>query len=335
MKIQLLVAAEADYSEYLSNTLSAKYADTFAVRSCSSKENLRDVLAAKKYDVLLVEPEWIPYVNKKNVRMVLALISERSTSTDISHDVYKTKKYQRISTLVSDALEYYSSVAPGAGDFGKSKGQIIAVWSPTGGVGKTTVALAYATRSVSLGSSVTYLGLEHFSSSGSYFSGQGKSVSALFEKLASNAELLVKGIRQHDSGSGIDYFNPPINYDDINELTRDDVTALVTICAHTCDSVVVDLPSICDGRTQAVFDIANMVIIVTDGSTTSAAKLEIFMSQHGVYEDIRHKTRFAMNKGAKTNDARFEASINLPFVKSDSPVSVYKALSGNSFDISL
>ena len=333
MKIQLLIAAaESDYSEYLSNTLSTRHADTFAVGLCSSYERLGDVLTARKYDVVLIEPEWIPFLHKQKVKLPLALYSEHAAFPDSAQDVIKVRKYQRISTLVSDILEHYANVAPGFGDFGKDRGQIVAVWSPAGGVGKTTVALAYATRIVSGGSAVTYLDLEHFSSSDAYFPREGKSISSLFEKLESNAEILVRSIRQHDSSSGIDYFCPPNNFDDLNELTTQDMVTLATTCASTSDVVVVDLSSSCDNRTKAVLDLADLVLLVTDGSKTTTSKLNIFTSQHSVFEDIRYKTRLVTNKGAMLTDARFETTIRLPNVQSGDPGIVFKTLSGNSFD---
>jgi len=334
MIIQLLMAAaERDYSEYLSNTLSAKYADMFVVGLCSSQDKLNDVLSTKKYDVILVEPEWISTMNRKNVKLILALFHEQSSLPEELRNVIKVQKYQRVSTLVSDILEHFAGVAPGFGDIKGDRGQIVAVWSPTGGIGKTSVALAFATRCVSKGNTVTYLDLEHFSSADAYFAQAGKSISVLFEKLTSNAELLVKGIRQHDSGSGIDYFNPPDNYDDINELRKEDLITLATTCAHVSDMTVVDLPSVCDRRVHAVLDLADIVLLVSDDSKTAASKLNIFISQHGVFEDIKHKTSLVLNRGAKLTDTNFDKIINLPRVQSGDPVSVYKTLSGNSFGV--
>jgi len=330
VKIQLLIAAEeSDYSEFLSNVLSTKFSDTFAVGICSSKEKLDDILSAKRYDVVLGESEWMSSFDSKSVKLILALWSEQSSEI-LSESIGKVRKYQRISSIVSDILEHYATVAPGLGNLGAGKGRIVAVWSPAGGVGKTSVALAYATRKVSQGMSVTYLDLEHFSGTDAFFAGEGKSISALFEKLSSNAELLVKSVRQRDAGSGIDYFMPPTNYDDINELTIDDIDLLSDVCARDCDFLVIDLPSLCDKRTKSVLDLANLILVVSDGTKTSQAKLNIFCSQHNVFEDNKHKMRLVNNKAGGGTDTRFEATITLPKVQTDDPVSIYKTLSGNN-----
>lgn len=330
MKIQLLLAtAESDYSEFLSNILSKKYADTFTIGICSSKDKLVDMLEVKKFDIVLGESDWVSSLGNVNAKIVLALCNEQTDNDQLTQDIGKVRKYQRISQIVSDVLESYASVASGSGKLGEDRGSVVAVWSPSGGVGKTSVALAYTTRKVSLGGTATYLTLEHFSGASAYFPGDGKSISAVFEKLTSSSDILVKSIRQHDGGSGIDYFMPPNNYDDINELTTEDITLLIDACANEMDFLVLDLPSVCDKRTQAIFEIADMILLVSDGSKTTEAKLELFINQHCVFEDNRHKMRLVLNKAATKVDSRFDLAINLPRVQTEDPISIFKTLSGN------
>jgi MinD-like ATPase involved in chromosome partitioning or flagellar assembly len=331
MKIQLLIAAaESDYSEFLSNVLSTKHSDTFSVGICSSKEKLSSVLTTKKYDIVLAESEWISEIPVENTKLILALWSEHTPHTDLMPDIKKVRKYQRISSIVSDMLEFYSHVATTSGSPDRTGGKIVAVWSPAGGVGKTSVALAYATRKVSQGFKVTYLDLEHFSGTDAYFSGEGKSISTLFEKLSTNANLLAKSLRQYDTGSGISYFMPPNNYDDINELTVEDVIKVINVCAVDCDFLVIDLPSVCDKRTQAIFDVAAVILLVSDGSHSTGAKMNLFCSQHCVFDDNRHKMHLIFNMSASGTDSRFETAARLPRVQTTSAVSIFKALSGNS-----
>ena len=123
-------------------------------------------------------------------------------------------------------LEGFAELSGSGSGFDLEKARITAVWSPAGGVGKTTAALAYCTRKVSEGKQVLYLDLEYFSSVSVYFSGDGKSISTVFDKLANNAQYApLRGIRQQDSGSGIMYFCEPNNYDDINVLTDEDIAS--------------------------------------------------------------------------------------------------------------
>lgn len=330
MKIQLLIAAaERDYSEYLSYVLSTKYPDTFAVGICSSQEKMVDALSAKRYDIVLGEPEWLPAISGEKVKLVLALWTEQASIPESVGDNKAIRKYQRISSIVSDILEHYAAVASRSGAPGETRGRVIAVWSPAGGVGKSSVALALAARKVSLGRSATYLSFEHFGGIEAYFPGEGKSISSLFEKLSSNADILVESIRQKDTGSGISFFKPPNNYDDINELTIDDIKMLIDVCVKDNDFLIIDLPGVCDKRTQAIFEIADSIYVVSDGSASAEAKIDLFCSQHCVFGDNGGKMRLILNKAASKSDSRFEVVITLPRVQTADPVSVFKTLSGN------
>jgi MinD-like ATPase involved in chromosome partitioning or flagellar assembly len=336
MKIQLLIAtSDKDYAEHLSGTLSEKYAETYEVTVCSALERLESLLSARTFDVALFGAEFAPTGELPKIRLPLLLWDGMESGGHSVQGIERIHKYQRISRISSEILESCANIATGMsefGGFGNGKANITAVWSPAGGVGKTTVALAYAAQKAADGGKATYLDLECFSSAHVYFPESGKSISTVFEKLNSNAALLLKAIAQKDAGSGITYFAPPNNYDDMNELTEEDIETLVVAVSADSDELVVDLPSACDERCRKIFEKANAVFIVTDGSKTATLKLQQFATQHNLFERIRAKTVLVANRGAKAGDARFGRNVSLPPVSASDPVSVYKTLSGASFE---
>jgi CO dehydrogenase nickel-insertion accessory protein CooC1 len=123
---------------------------------------------------------------------------------------------------------------------------------------------------------------------------------------------------------------PPTNYDDINELSLEDIRLLVDVCANDSDFLIIDMPCVCDKRTQAIMEGADLILLISDGSSTAEAKLNIFFSQHCVFNDVRHKMHLILNKAAKTLNAKFDTAINLPRVQTDDPISIFKTLSGNT-----
>jgi cellulose biosynthesis protein BcsQ len=333
MKIQLLIATgDKDYATHLSGVLAENYADTFDVTVCSAAQRLESLLSTRSFDVALLDPLLIPDAGLTKVRLPLLLWDASEPTGDGGGSIGKIRKYQRISRLSSDILEEYSKAAVGITGLGGDGARIVAVWSPAGGVGKTTAALAYAAQKAVSGGKITYLDLEYFSSVSVYFPESGKSISNAFERLGGNAALLLKAIALKDSGSGITYFTPPNNYDDMNELTASDIETLVGAASDSADEVVIDLPSVCDKRYIKVLEAADVIYLVTDGSKTAASKLQQFVTQHNLFEKIRAKTVLVANKGAKVNDAQFSRTVNLPAVSSADPVSVYKTLSGVSFE---
>ena len=331
MKLKLLIAtSDSDYSEYLSNVLSERYADTFEVSVCSSAERLPGLLVNSRFDAALIEPDFALEGNISSIRLPLMLMDE--TDAVIECDIKTTRKYQRISSIAGSVLEHYAELGKGTGNFDSGTVHVTAVWSPTGGSGKTITALAYASQRVSNGKRAIYFNMENFSSTAAFFQESGKSISKAFEKLESNIRMFMAGIRQQDSGSGISFFCGPENYDDMNILTPDDIAALVNACAAETDELVIDLSSQCDERTRKVFDLADTVFIVTDPSNISQMKLKQFISQHNVFEQIQSRSVLINNKGAATAIDDVPRTVYLPLVQSGDPVSVYKTLSSVNFE---
>lgn len=331
MILKLLIATpDKSYSEYLSNVLSEKYAQTFTVSVCSSLERLDDMLEDTKYDVALLESKFADVKNVDSISLPLMLVDESGVADDSGFKA--VSKYQRISMIIGDILENYSQIGKIGIGFGVEKAQITAVWSPSGGTGKTTIALAYAANKVLGGNQATYLNLENFSSTSVYFPESGKSISKVFEKLDSNVQMFLTGIRQQDSRSGISYFCGPENYDDINILTQSDLEILLNACATGIDELIIDLSSQCDERIQKIFEIANTVLLVCDSSTTSQAKIKQFINQHNVFKKLQSKAVLVNNKGANIVEDSISKTVKLPHVKSTDPTSIFKALSGINFE---
>ncbi|MDR2712161.1 MAG: hypothetical protein LBB91_03485 [Clostridiales bacterium] len=333
MKIKLLIASgDTDYAEHLSNTLAKKYADTYKVSICSQAERLDNLLAANKYDIALLEPGLAAQADLSSIQLPILLMDDSESIIEIISSFQKIPKYQRISSIAGTILENYAESGKGINSFTATKARITAVWSPSGGSGKTTVALALAAHKVSGGKQAVYLSLESFSSTPVYFPENGKSISKAFEKLEANIQVHLMGIRQQDSGSGIFYFCSPENYDDMNILTANDTEMLVNACAAGIDELIIDLPGQCDRRVQEVLHLADTVLIICDPSSTSQTKLKQFIDQHNVFSQIQPKTILINNKGAKTVDVNINKAIELPLVKSTDPIAVYKTLSGCNFD---
>lgn len=333
MKVKLLIGTnDIDYVKHLSNVLSEKYADIFDVSVCSSLERLKDLLHDKRIDILLMEPNFVSAVDFDLVQMPFILFDGSMAVPDCSKHIKKIHKYQKISSTVGDILENYAGISENIAGLKSDKANIVAVWSPHGGVGKTTVALAYAARKAAIGKSVVYLNLENFSSVGTYFLDKGKSISTIFDKFDSNLTMLLKGIRMTDSGSGISYFCGPENYDDMNILSVDDIKILVAACSVGTDELIVDLSSQCDEKVRKIFELANTIFVVVDSTATSSIKLNQFINQSNIFQIIQKKSVLINNKNARNIEESMDKIIYLPLVKATDPISIYKTLSGNKFD---
>lgn len=332
MTIKILLAMkDSDYMGFLSRVLSDRYARTFEVSTFSNLEQLAEMEGRQKYDIALLDDAAADAAPASIARLPLLLWDGDSDFSPSRDGMGQIRKYQRISAISAQLLELFAEVHHGGKDFDEKSGRITVVWSPAGGCGKTTVALAYAAWLVSQGRKTTYLDLEPFSSTDVFFAQHGRSLSAVFEKMESNITLLLKGIIQTDIPTGIGYFSRPENYDDISILSAEDAVLVANACAGNANEVVIDLGSGYDQKTHALLELADSVLLVTDGSRVSTAKLEQFRIQHSEYEQISEKTVMVFNKGARSGPDDGTGSVSLPLVQSADPVVIFKNLSAGYF----
>jgi cellulose biosynthesis protein BcsQ len=328
MKIQLLIAAaDSDYSERLSSVLSQNYADTLIVSVCSSSSRLSELLETHQYDIALLDAELIAEnAFFSNISLPL-LLSDGYAPAEYG-GMSKIQKYQRASSIISDVLEMYAKILPAStGVRGKKAARVTAVYSPGGGTGKTSVALAYAAKLAYGGSQVTFFELETFSSIPLYFDNSGKSISSVLAEMSGgNLELLLQSARQKDALTGISYFCAPETFADMDALTTEEVKQLFSALAGTADELVADLSSECNDITQTVLEMADSVLLVTDQTKTSAEKLRQFTTQHNIFAQISEKTALIVNKAGRLPEARAPASAVLPLIQSDDCKTVFKML---------
>jgi len=335
VRIKLLIATDdADYAEHLSGSISEHHADVIDVSVCRTTERLQELLMTRRFDAALLEAAVIRGTDLGAINLPLLLWTEGEKSAIEVRELTKFKKYQRISSIVTGVLELCAKASPDVCGPDSQKARISAVWSPAGGVGKTTTALAFAAKMVLEGRKTLYLNLEPFSSVPAYFSESGRSISSVFEMLENsecNVRMLIRGLYRQDSG-GIAYFCKPDNYDDMNILSAENIAALTRACAGIADELIIDMFCVCDERTRQVFQLADKVFLVTDQTPAAQTKLSQFTSQHDIFDSIREKTTLVANKGVSVDRHLTDEVVSLPYVQSTDHISVYKTLS-TSFGI--
>lgn len=332
MKIQLLLATgDHDYAEHLHTVLAKDQADIFELGLCSSPETLGVMLQNRTYDICLLEPVQDVHYDFEHVRLPLLLRGQNTIIPEELRDVHCIKKYQRISTLVSEILMAYSESVKTATVPGEGHAHTTAVWSPAGGVGKTSTALAYAAAASKDEKTVVYFSLESFSSLHAFMQDEGKSISFVLEQMDRNPAMQMRGIRQKDPATGVFYYGAPENYDDLNILGRTEIAELLNAAATGVDEVVVDLPAFCDARIQCALELADQVLLVSDQSAVAQQKIEVFMSQNNTYDKIRNKVVIVNNKGTRGEADSVHGCISLPLVQSADPAQVVRTLSASQF----
>ena len=328
MTITLLIATiDVLYAKLLSDNISQHHADKINVSICSSPEGLQETLLQRKYNVALFDAKMLEDADIKSIHLPLLLWSETEIIGDMQKEFAIVNKYQRISSIVAAVLEQYSKLSKRSNSPNSSRAKITVVWSPAGGVGKTSVAMAYALSNVGDDKEVFYLTLEHFASTPDYFSKNGKSISTVFEMLENHegdVKMLIQGLCRQENG--ITYLCGPENFDDINILTGENVYELIAACSEISDELVIDLSCVCDTRTRKIFEFADSVLLVAGQTTTAEKKLAQFLSQSNIFESIKEKATLVANKGAIISSQATESIIFLPYIQSSDVRIVCKTL---------
>jgi len=321
MKIKLLIATVDEiYAKLLSDNLSEHHSDILDVSVCCSLEGWGEAEVNKNYDVALFDTLFFEHINTDRINLPVLLWQDNEPLTEQPETYEKINKYRRISSIVAAILEKYAKIST-KNNTELKHANITAVWSPAGGVGKTSVAIAYALSLASKdctseGKEVFYLNLEEFSSIPGYLNENGKSISSVFEMLESregNIEMFIRGISSRDKN--ISFLCSPENYDDMCILSNENVQELVASCAKLADELIIDLPCACDIRVKEIFETANKVFIVTDGTTAAGFKLTQFMTQNNIFEAIKDKVIIIANKNAIMSELKSGPVIALPYLQ--------------------
>ena len=203
MRIRLLIGiADADYSNFLSDVLMDQYSETFDVSVCTTETRFLSTIDSGRMDVALADDSFLDALGNHPTNVMIFRIADKQNS-NISENIRSIKKYQRISNIMSTVIEQYARYSGKRVSDDYSKAKVTMVWSPAGGTGKTTAALAYAARCVAEKKKTLYLSLEVFSGDQAYFAQNGNSISKILSGLTGDISLLMQSIRQEDIGSGI------------------------------------------------------------------------------------------------------------------------------------
>ena len=292
MRIRIAIADEnRDYVERLVYALE-DYED-LTISVYTDEKSLNEALVSKRFDVLLFDPTiFRMQTSLKNVVLPIMLLSNSYDVPEVLKDSCKIRKYQRISRIHQQILELFSNATTdiGATYTNKRIGTIL-VYSPVGGVGKTTRALAVATRLARIGRKTLYINFEDISSEDCYLpQDDSKGLSEIVASLGENINfpLKIQGLIKEKEGN-LYYFNHFDSPNDILELQASELQELIEkiVLSGIFDSIVVDMSVTPDDKLRKLMEISDSIVIVEKNDKMAERKLSAFYSQsHLINENI-------------------------------------------------
>lgn len=290
-----LTLAVADKDVFFTERFSRyilEHSNLYDVVSFTEKEYLIEYLASDCPDIMLLSRDLAEsnILDMVSGSMVLIL---GDNSEEYLGKYSCINKYQKTENIIKEiTFRYAESVGDKSIISGASQGaEIICVYSPSGGSGKTTVSLAAAAGLVKSGMNTAYLNLEKFNSSYVYLNGEGgESLSEVFLKLKNNTPGLSFEIMRvlNTDPSGLKFFSPPESAMEFNEMTGDEIFTLVREVANIAelDCLIVDLPSEFNKTILDLLKLAGKIIYVTENSPAGIYKTQLFMREMNLFPEL-------------------------------------------------
>lgn len=293
MNITIAVAdSNRDYIDRLSEGL--QQYEELTVCMYTNGEKLQKDMDSKHFDIVLFDPDISEdRLIFANVGFPVYLYSDEARNKEIYADFAKVVKYQRISSIYKEIIREYADKAGYTADFDYSQNtRVAAVYSPAGGSGKTTVALALAGRLAALGKKVLFVSAEQLNSSFYVNPKQEEGITALVEGAADehvNFSLKVKGIMKQGMNGMfyIEGFGKIVDYDAVTGNEMGDTLNKIRRCG-ICDVMVIDMESNLDVIGRVILELEDHVVVVEKPGELPAMKMKLFAGQ-ALMNDYRKK----------------------------------------------
>lgn len=272
MRIKLgILHSDTVYLKRFTAALETKYPDKLALYSFSSLDAVKDTLEKERIDVLLaedtfgVEPEQLPtkcgfayFVDSQEVETL------RGVPT-VCRFQRAEMIYKRILGLFSESLGEVS-----VRNLYSSSTKVLMFSTPCGGTGTSTLAASCAAHFAAKGKRCLYLSLEDFGGADVYFSGEGTAdmsdvVYAVKSKRV-NLSIKLESCLKQDR-CGVFFFSTVKIALDMMELTSEERVDLIStlVSSGNYDILIVDLTFDIRNETRSIFDLAHMLVWVSDG----------------------------------------------------------------------
>jgi len=263
----LITDKDANYLMNFERFLRNTHSDKFIINTAANADGVKAFAdnTDRKIDILLISPE-IYTERIKSYASVVMILS--NGVIPIQLEKYPLiKKYQSGDDIVQSILRAYSEAMPDEFDITQLKGdcEIIGVFSPIGGSGKTTISSLLATH-LAANYKVLFFSMEQFQYTEHLFSGSSRyNMSDFLYYVHKNDSELIANLNKMlitDVNSKVNFLNSPQCFVDLNKIEKEKWNAFMKslILIGLFNKVVIDIPSHLDDQALEVLSICNKVI---------------------------------------------------------------------------
>ncbi len=330
MSMNLIIAdTNQEYMERLKDYIVNKYQEQYTIELINDKYRLKERIKLGKCQVVLLTPSlYDPEMNIKNVELPIILVDEETALPYPDKFKRAINKYTRITSLIKYVQEEYEEME-------RNKPLVYAVYSPAGGVGKTTIALSAAIAYAIAGKKVLYFNLEDLDSTPMFF--ERAEVPHMNDLLGlakdSYEQMLARRIGQ-DKRTGVMYFTRQVQTLDPYTISAEEITHIVesVIESGIANVVIMDLSTELNFLNKQVFEIADYMLMVVNQNTHATYKTNCFMRQMEMIEPLKSKLRLVINQGKECSiNQEIEVVARIDKLYATNPLGLCEYIAQNHF----
>jgi cellulose biosynthesis protein BcsQ len=240
-------------------------------------------------------------------------------------DIPEVMQYQPLPQL----LQSFSAVYAASGERfnhavsnGNGSASVVSVYSASGGIGKTTLALQLAQQAGLSGLRVFYLNLEQWNATSLWFGEEGgddfSQMLYTLQTLPDKAFVRLTELRKRHSAMKFDYLSPCRNAEERLSLTAEHVKQLLSAIIGTSqyDLIVVDLDSRLEPLHYEIFAASDHTLWLVSDQAVVRRKTEIAL-QYGeqkwgqAFIELKRSIRFIQIQSEQGDQQELEGKLNL------------------------
>lgn len=301
-KINLVIFDyDNEYIESLSQLFNKKYYKYFKIEAINNYKQFENIISeGKKIDILLVNEAVKNEVSNLNfIKSIIYLTEKRSTQDIDSNIIYKYQSGQSIFNSIKRICKAINKDIEFEDIYDDS--YLISIFSPVGGVGKTSIAISLCEKMISYGKKVLYLNMEELNCMPIFFesNSKDKNISDLFYNINEDEDCIKKIISEiiNRGKNGLWYINPHNSIFDLAELTPENfINAINYLKRYSeCDYIIVDLGCLFSSIYSSLIQMSDKTLLIMQQSNVALQKISSLLKQ---IEDLE-KVNLVVNKYVK------------------------------------
>jgi len=288
----------------------------YKVSGFYDEKNLIEYLSLESPDVLLIDYNLYSKIQELPFKGVLILMNDGFTPKEYE-SFEQINKFIQGREITNAVISIYSKVKKSNITFqkGSKSCRIVAVYSPIGGCGKSSVAVALAKTMAQAGKKALYINMEDIPSVNLHFP-RGNATTdfteVLYEAIQQKPDIASAILAsQNIDDTGCGYIRPPESASYLYDLNREQWVGLWSSMKAfgMHDDIVIDMSTALDMKNQVILSLVDDCVVVSDMTKLGNSKLNVFEKNLNTIKDtlkpelFKSKVIYLINETRNKNDA--------------------------------